>query len=144
MLQRSPAARVGAPTVMPADDPFHGGRTVPIDLALAAPDDPRTRALREVADLARDLRQRFVRHVLHHWHHEAVETKVDSNADVDTRMNDQIVAVEGQLTVVHGDTVHELNPGDCLRYRTPKDTTIRNASHGRCRYIVAVLRSSKT
>ena len=56
----------------------------------------------------------------------------------------QIVAVEGQLTVVHGDTVHELNPGDCLRYRTPKDTTIRNASHGRCRYIVAVLRSSKT
>ena len=56
----------------------------------------------------------------------------------------RIVAVEGQLTVVHGDTVHELNPGDCLRYRTPKDTTIRNASHGRCRYIVAVLRSSKT
>jgi transcriptional regulator with XRE-family HTH domain len=55
----------------------------------------------------------------------------------------QIVAIEGHLTVKHGDTVHELAPGDCLRYGTPKDTTIRNASHGRCRYIVAVLRSGK-
>lgn len=53
----------------------------------------------------------------------------------------QIVVIEGQLTIVQGDETHVLDPGDCIRYGPPRDAAIRNDGATVCRYVVAVLRS---
>ena len=53
----------------------------------------------------------------------------------------QIVVVEGRLTVVQGEETHDLGPGDCVRYGPPRDSMIRNDGTATCRYLVAVLRA---
>lgn len=52
----------------------------------------------------------------------------------------QIVVLEGELTVVHGAETFVLGPGDCMRYGAPRDSAIRNEGTVLCRYIVVVLR----
>jgi len=52
----------------------------------------------------------------------------------------QVLVIEGRLTIVQGETVTELGPGDCLRYGPPQNAAIANRSDSMCRYVVAVLR----
>jgi transcriptional regulator with XRE-family HTH domain len=54
----------------------------------------------------------------------------------------QLVVVAGDLTIVLGKTAYELAQGDCLRFGVPKDVTFRNSGAGRCRYVLAVLRTA--
>lgn len=62
----------------------------------------------------------------------------------------QVVVIDGRLTMNHrgdprGDhagTVFVLEPGDCLRWGTPRDVTYENTGPEVCRYIVAVLRAT--
>lgn len=53
----------------------------------------------------------------------------------------QVVVLEGLLTLVLGEAPHVLTPGDCLRFGPPLATTFRNNSATPCRYIVATLRA---
>jgi transcriptional regulator with XRE-family HTH domain len=55
-------------------------------------------------------------------------------------LDQQIVVLSGQLTIVHGGETHILHPGDCIRYGPPSDSIIRNDGTETARYIVAVLR----
>jgi transcriptional regulator with XRE-family HTH domain len=48
--------------------------------------------------------------------------------------------LDGRLTFVEGEIVHELQPGDCLELGPPAECTFRNASGAPCAYAVAVLR----
>jgi transcriptional regulator with XRE-family HTH domain len=52
----------------------------------------------------------------------------------------QIVVINGELSVVLGTTAYVLAPGDCLRYGPPISVTFRNQGVARCRYVIAVLR----
>jgi transcriptional regulator with XRE-family HTH domain len=54
----------------------------------------------------------------------------------------QIVVMEGRLTVVQGAERYELGPGDCMRFGPPRDSAIRNDGTAVCRYLVAVVRAS--
>lgn len=54
----------------------------------------------------------------------------------------QVVVLEGRLTVVQGGAVHDLGAGDCLRFGPPADTVFRNAGEATSRYLVAVLRAT--
>ena len=54
----------------------------------------------------------------------------------------QVVVLEGALTVAQGDTAHNLGPGDCLRFGPPCETAFRNPGAVPCRYVVAVLRAA--
>jgi transcriptional regulator with XRE-family HTH domain len=53
----------------------------------------------------------------------------------------QMVVISGELTIVLGDTVHVLGPGDCLRYGPPNDVRFVNAGAARCRYVIALSRA---
>jgi transcriptional regulator with XRE-family HTH domain len=55
-------------------------------------------------------------------------------------LDQQIVVLSGQLTIVHGGETHILDPGDCIRYGPPSDSIIRNDGTEVAGYIVAVLR----
>lgn len=57
-------------------------------------------------------------------------------------LDQQIVVLEGRLTVVQGEDTYDLGPGDCIRYGPPRDSAIRNDGSVLCRYVVAVLRSA--
>ena len=52
----------------------------------------------------------------------------------------QLVVMEGTLSIQQGEATHELGAGDCLRFGPPQDVTFANISPQSCRYIVAVLR----
>ncbi len=52
----------------------------------------------------------------------------------------QIVVINGELSVVLGTTAYVLAAGDCLRYGPPISVTFRNQGVARCRYVIAVLR----
>src|SRR5262249_46122760 len=54
----------------------------------------------------------------------------------------QLVVIEGSLTIRQTDAVFELGVGDCLRWGPPQDVTLENGGTAPCRYIVAVLRAS--
>jgi transcriptional regulator with XRE-family HTH domain len=56
----------------------------------------------------------------------------------------QLVVIDGTLTIRQGDTTYELAAGDCLRFGPPRDVTFENAGSAPCRYIVAILRTSAT
>jgi transcriptional regulator with XRE-family HTH domain len=56
----------------------------------------------------------------------------------------QLVVINGELSIVQGDTVHELEAGDCLRFGPPRDVTFRNPGAARCRYVVALLRVAES
>lgn len=50
--------------------------------------------------------------------------------------------LDGALTFVEGDAVHELSAGDCLALGPPADCLFRNSTPQPCRYLVAVLRQA--
>jgi len=52
----------------------------------------------------------------------------------------QLVVVDGELTVLLGVTTHSLAAGDCLRFGPPQEVTFRNPGAARCRYVIALLR----
>jgi transcriptional regulator with XRE-family HTH domain len=52
----------------------------------------------------------------------------------------QLVVIAGELSIIQGDTTHDLHPGDCLRFGPPRDTVFHNPGAARCRYVVALLR----
>jgi transcriptional regulator with XRE-family HTH domain len=54
----------------------------------------------------------------------------------------QLVVIDGRLTVTQGDTVFELGAGDCLRFGPPREVSFRNHGRQPCRYFVAVLRAA--
>jgi transcriptional regulator with XRE-family HTH domain len=54
----------------------------------------------------------------------------------------QLVVIDGCLTIHHGRTVFEINPGDCLRFGPPQDVRFENTGPIMCRYIVSVLRDT--
>jgi transcriptional regulator with XRE-family HTH domain len=54
----------------------------------------------------------------------------------------QLVVIDGALTIQQGGATFELGAGDCLRFGPPRDVTFENAGSARCRYIVAVLRAT--
>ena len=54
----------------------------------------------------------------------------------------QVVVLEGTLTITQGGVACELGPGDCLRFGPPQDSALRNAGSLPCRYLVAVLRAA--
>lgn len=53
----------------------------------------------------------------------------------------QLVVIDGTLTIRQADTTYELAPGDCLRFGPPRDVTFENTGRAPCRYVVAVLRA---
>jgi transcriptional regulator with XRE-family HTH domain len=53
----------------------------------------------------------------------------------------QLVVIDGELTIRQGATIFEVGAGDCLRFGPPRDVVFENARDTLCRYIVAVLRS---
>jgi len=57
-------------------------------------------------------------------------------------LDQQIVVIEGTLTVMHGGETYRLDPGDCIRYGPPSDTVMRNDGPVACRYVVSVLRGA--
>jgi quercetin dioxygenase-like cupin family protein len=50
--------------------------------------------------------------------------------------------LDGALTFIEGDNVHELSTGDCLALGPPADCLFRNGTRQPCRYLVAVLRQA--
>jgi transcriptional regulator with XRE-family HTH domain len=54
----------------------------------------------------------------------------------------QVVVLDGALTIVQGGVAHDLGPGDCLRFGPPQDAAFRNLGAAPCRYLVAVLRAA--
>jgi len=54
----------------------------------------------------------------------------------------QVVVLEGLLTLVLGAARHVLTPGDCLRFGPPLPTEFRNDVVIPCRYVVATLRAA--
>ena len=51
-----------------------------------------------------------------------------------------IWVIEGHLTFIEGDVVHEMASGDCLELGPPAECTYRAPGPGPCTYLVAVLR----
>jgi transcriptional regulator with XRE-family HTH domain len=49
-----------------------------------------------------------------------------------------IWVLEGQLTFIEGDTVHQLEVGDCLLLGPPADCTFRTRGSRACRYLVVL------
>jgi transcriptional regulator with XRE-family HTH domain len=52
----------------------------------------------------------------------------------------QLVVIDGGLTIRQGDVTFELEAGDCLRFGPPREITLQNPGREPCRYVVAVLR----
>jgi len=53
----------------------------------------------------------------------------------------QLVVIDGGLTIRQGDATFELGEGDCLRFGPPREVTFNNCRREPCRYVVAVLRA---
>jgi transcriptional regulator with XRE-family HTH domain len=77
---------------------------------------------------------------------ELVEVELPARAEVsypaDTYafVHHQIYMLSGRLSLLEGDTEHELQPGDCLELGAPQRCTFANRSRQPCRYIVALAR----
>lgn len=77
---------------------------------------------------------------------ELVEVELPAGAEVAypaetyAFIHQQIWVLEGTLRFREGDTVHELQPGDCLRLGPPAPCAFINATDRPCRYLVAVAR----
>ena len=54
----------------------------------------------------------------------------------------QLVVLDGTLTIRQSDAIFEMGPGDCLRWGPPQDVTFENSGSAACRYIVTVLRAT--
>lgn len=53
----------------------------------------------------------------------------------------QLVVIQGELTIRQAEARYTLCPGDCLRFGPPRDVTFDNTGAAPCRYVVAVLRA---
>jgi transcriptional regulator with XRE-family HTH domain len=56
----------------------------------------------------------------------------------------QLVVIDGALTIRQADTTYQLLPGDCLRFGHPREVTFQNPGPSPCRYVLAVLRATGT
>lgn len=54
----------------------------------------------------------------------------------------QLVVIDGVLTIRLGGTAYELGAGDCLRFGPPRELTFANAGTITCRYVIAIVRAS--
>jgi transcriptional regulator with XRE-family HTH domain len=54
----------------------------------------------------------------------------------------QLVVIDGVLTIRQGDVTFELGAGDCLRFGPPRAVAFQNRGGAPCRYVVAVLRAT--
>ncbi len=54
----------------------------------------------------------------------------------------QLVVIDGGLTIRQGEALHQLGAADCLRFGPPRPVTFENTGNAPCRYIVAILRSA--
>jgi transcriptional regulator with XRE-family HTH domain len=54
----------------------------------------------------------------------------------------QLVVIDGVLTIRQEDRIFELGAGDCLRFGPPRAVTFENLGQVVCRYIVSVLRGA--
>jgi transcriptional regulator with XRE-family HTH domain len=61
-------------------------------------------------------------------------------ADAYTFVHHQIWVLAGHLRFREGDTVHELDPGDCLELGPPAPCAYVNPTREPCRYLVALTR----
>lgn len=61
-------------------------------------------------------------------------------ADAYVFIHQQIWMLEGHLRFREGDTVHELDAGDCLQLGAPASCTFLNPTRAACRYLVALTR----
>lgn len=56
----------------------------------------------------------------------------------------QVVVLEGKLTIVQGEAVYDMEEGDCLRFGPPAQVVFRNPGRKHCRYVLATLRRNTT
>ena len=56
----------------------------------------------------------------------------------------QLVMIDGALTIRQGDNTHELGARDCLRFGPPREVIFENNGSVPCRYVIAVLRATGT
>jgi transcriptional regulator with XRE-family HTH domain len=54
----------------------------------------------------------------------------------------QLVVIDGALTIRQGDATYEVCAGDCLRFGPPREVTFENTGRVLCRYVVVVLRAT--
>ncbi|ONG53360.1 LacI family transcriptional regulator [Pseudoroseomonas deserti] len=52
----------------------------------------------------------------------------------------QIMLIEGRLDFTQGDTLHAMQPGDCLRLGPPEACRFHNPGETPCRYLVVLLK----
>ena len=80
------------------------------------------------------------------WPLELVEVMLPAGAEVSypadsyAFIHQQIWLIEGRLRFHEGDTVHDLEPGDCLQLGPPQPCTFSNPTGDPCRYLVALTR----
>ncbi|HEU4948120.1 MAG TPA: XRE family transcriptional regulator [Kribbella sp.] len=67
-------------------------------------------------------------------------TELTFPADTYAFIHQQIWVLEGHLRFCEGDTVHELDAGDCLQLGDPSPCTFINPTRLPCRYLVALTR----
>ncbi len=65
--------------------------------------------------------------------------EVSYPADARVFVDQQLWVLEGRLRFVEGETVHELQEGDCLQLGPPAPTAFVNATARACRYLVALV-----
>jgi hypothetical protein len=62
------------------------------------------------------------------------------SADTYALVHQQIWILDGHLRLHEGDTVHELDTGDCLQLGPPAPRVYLNPAGRTCRYLVALTR----
>lgn len=64
--------------------------------------------------------------------------RVPMAADTYAFIHQQIWVLDGRLSFLEGDDVHELDAGDCLQLGDPAPCVFVNATREPCRYLVAI------
>ena len=55
----------------------------------------------------------------------------------------QVVVLDGALTITQGGVAYDFGPGDCLRFGPLQDTEFNNPGTAPCLYLIAVLRAAE-
>jgi transcriptional regulator with XRE-family HTH domain len=58
-------------------------------------------------------------------------------------VDQQLVVIDGTLTIREGSRIFELGAGDCLRFDLPQDVMFDNTGSTACHYIISLLRSTQ-